>query len=72
VNGFLTFGPSIGCGFASNAAIPSPLAPNDFVAPFWDNWWLGTPSASVVRRVAGPPGSQTFTVEWWQMSPASG
>ncbi|MGH7149603.1 MAG: hypothetical protein ACREIU_02835, partial [Planctomycetota bacterium] len=69
VNGFLSFGASLGCGSASNASIPSGAAPNDVVAPFWDDWRLGTPSAQIAYRAAGSGTNQTLTVEWFQLSP---
>ncbi|HET6203489.1 MAG TPA: nidogen-like domain-containing protein [Planctomycetota bacterium] len=40
-NGFLTFDANLVGGFFTNAAIPNAAAPNDLVAPFWDDLHTG-------------------------------
>ena len=60
-NGYATFGTS--ATSYSNAAIPNTAAPNDFLAPFWDDLNI-TGAEGLHYEVVGDPGSQTLVLQW--------
>jgi hypothetical protein len=62
-NGLLSFATNPGVNTWANGAIPSPVAPNAVIAPFWDDLMIDA-SASVRTQVSGAAPNRTFTVEW--------
>lgn len=50
-----------------NTGIPSALAPNAMLAPFWDNL-DGNPGSRLLYRVTGVPGSRVLTIEWYDVT----
>ena len=61
-NGFMYF--SGLAGSYDNASIPSDPAPNNLIAPFWDDLNPGVPGAGVWYLLEGDAGSQRLTVAW--------
>ncbi len=63
-NGNIQFGPTITAAF-SNVTLPNTLAPNNFVAPFWDDLFL---SGSQVRwQILGLAPNRRLVVSWITM-----
>ena len=66
-NGWVAFNQALAGGFFTNAAIPTAAAPNDMIAPFWDDLHTG-PLAGGLGMVAyqvTPAGN--LVVEWNSM-----
>lgn len=63
-NGYLTFGPY--GAYYINEPIPSPLQPNDIIAPFWDDL---NPSkgGKVYYMLSGTAPNRALTIEWYQV-----
>jgi hypothetical protein len=65
-NGFLTFGTD-GAAYYFNQPIPGASAPNDLVAPYWDDLHPGT-GGTVYALLEGVAPSRTLTVQWHQVA----
>ena len=66
-NGFVRFGTtSTGTG-AGNEEIPASAAPNNLIAPFWDDLVLNT-ATSVRTQTVGTTPNRTFIVQWTDMT----
>jgi Fe-S cluster assembly iron-binding protein IscA len=61
-NGFIQFGTTNSTVF-TNAAIPATGAPNNIVAPLWDDLNTIT-GGDIYSRLDGPAGSQRLTISW--------
>jgi hypothetical protein len=59
-NGFVAFDQALGTGFFTNVGPGSPSAPNDYIAPWWDD--LHTSAAGSVWYLVLPAGD--VVVEW--------
>jgi hypothetical protein len=63
-NGFLTFGTQFGGNFgAGNGLIPSTSAPNDLIAPLWNDWDSSV-GGDIRYQTLGAAGSRRFIVQW--------
>ncbi len=60
-NGYLQFGTDL--ADFTNDAIPNPAAPNNLIAPYWDDWNPAT-AGDVYYRTDGAPGSRRFIAQW--------
>ncbi len=60
-NGWASFG-AAGANAWTNANLFTATAPNNTLAPWWDDLNVGT--GAVLYQTEGTPGSQTFTVQW--------
>jgi hypothetical protein len=63
----LLFAPSTS---PNNASIPDPAAPNGFIAPFWDDLYVGS-NAGVYSEIQGAAPDRVLVVEWANVSPYS-
>jgi PKD repeat protein len=61
-NGLLAFGSAPFGNSYYNFAIPNRLAPNNFIAAYWDN--LDASRGSVYSKLEGTAPNRTFTVSW--------
>ncbi len=68
-NGYMTFGP-FGIEY-SNADIPDPFEPNNFVAPFWDDLNPGLGGAIKYQTIGSAP-QRIFIVQWDNVPPYGG
>lgn len=61
-NGLITFGS--GSSSYSNSPIPTTFAPNNFLAPFWDDLYIGTGVGTAYYQMIGSAPDRQFVVEW--------
>ena len=69
-NGFITFDPLAGTGFAQS--IPNPSNPNALIAGAWMNLNPSLAGASIDFRTTGTPGTRLFIVNFNDVRVASG
>ncbi len=70
-NGVMAFPPHVGTTFLSlsNATPGQPSAPNNWIAPFWDDQRLYSSNAGWVgHRTEGTAPTRTWTLEWHNLS----
>jgi subtilisin family serine protease len=61
-NGAIGFSPE-GLSATENSAMPSAAAPNDFIAPYWDNLDPGT-AGNIYAGTVGTAPNRRFVVSW--------
>lgn len=61
-NGYLTFGPDT--TFFWPGSIPSPVLPNDMIAPLWTDLDSAPANEGIWYQQAGVTPNRTFTVQW--------
>lgn len=66
-NGFIIF--NAGNDDESNRPIPWNSLPNNFIAPFWDDLYVGGfPDSAVYTKLIGStPGSRKLVIEWYRI-----
>jgi hypothetical protein len=65
-NGFISFG--VGSTSPSSRTIPWNSTPNNIIAPFWDDLYLGTiPERGVFTKLTGVTGSRKLVIEWYRV-----